>query len=53
MKYHMISHVEAKKGTDVLIYKTEVDSQTQKGNLCLPRWILGGGSGRDKLGIWD
>ena len=43
--------VESKKSdTNELIYKTEIDSQTQKTNLWLPKEK---GGGRDKLGIWD
>ena len=39
-----------KNDTNELIYKTEIDSQTQKTNLWLPK----GESGeRDKLGVWD
>ena len=32
-----------------LIYKTEIDPQTQKTNLWLPK---GKARGRDKLGVW-
>ena len=39
-----------KNDTNELIYKTELDSQTQKRNLWLPQ---GKGGGRDKLGIQD
>ena len=46
--YHF--HVDSKKNdTNELTYKTEIDSQTQKTNLWLPK----GEGGRDKLGIWD
>ena len=38
-----------KKDTNELIYKTEIESQMQKKNLCLPE----GKEGRDKLGDWD
>ena len=38
-----------KHNTNELIYKTEIDSQTQKTNLQLPK----GKQGRDKLGDWD
>ena len=38
-----------KHDTNALIYKTEIDSQTQK-ILWLPK---GKGVGRDKLGIWN
>ena len=34
-----------------LIYKTEIDPQTYKTNLRLPKGIVGGGGG--KLGVWD
>ena len=37
-----------KKDTNELIYKTEIDSQTEKINLWLPKW-----GERDKLGVWD
>ena len=35
------------------IYKIEIDSQTWKGNLWLPKgkWVVGWGG--DKLGVWD
>ena len=36
--------------TNELIYKTEIDSQTQKTNIWLPK---GKGEARDKLGAWD
>ena len=37
-KYHDITYVESKKNdTNELIYKTEIDSQTQKTNLWLPK----------------
>ena len=39
-----------KNDTDKLINKTEIDSQTQKTSVELPK---GKGEGRDKLGIWD
>ena len=38
-----------KKDTNELIYETELDQQTQKTNLWLPK----GNRGRDKLGVWD
>ena len=41
-----------KSDTDELTYKTEIDSQTQKANLCLPKG-KGGDGERDKFGIWD
>ena len=40
-----------KNDTNELIYKTEIDSQTQKTNLWLPKGK--GGGWRDKLGVWD
>ena len=51
-KYHMISLMCGiqKYNTNKLIYKTEIDSQTQKANLQLPKEK---GVGRDKLGVWD
>ena len=52
-KYHMISLrcgiLKKKKDTNELIYKTEIDPQTEKTNLWLPK----GKMGRDKLGVWD
>ena len=51
MWYHL--YVESKKNdTDKLIYKTEIDSQTEKTNLCLPKGIAEVAA-RDKLGVWD
>ena len=38
-----------KKDTSELIYKTEMDSQTQKTNLWLPK----GRGEKDKLRYWD
>ena len=38
-----------KKDTNELIYKTEIDAQTWKTNLWLPK----GKDGEDKLGTWD
>ena len=38
------------KDTKKLIYKTEIDPQTQETNLWLPKGI---GGGRDKLGFWN
>jgi len=35
-----------------LTYKTEINSQTKKTNLCLPKGI-NGVRGREKLGVWD
>ena len=47
--YHL--HAESKKNdTNEIIYKTEIDSQTQKTNLRLPKGKLGG---TDKLGVWN
>ena len=48
-KYHMISLICGiqKNDTNELIYKTEIDPQTQKTNLWLPK---GKGGKRDKLG---
>ena len=43
-------NLKKKNDTDELIYKTEIDPQTQKTNLWLPK---GKGEGRDKLGVWD
>ena len=42
-KYHMTSLLYGvlKNDTNELIYKTEIDSQTQETNLWLPKW--GGG----------
>ena len=49
-KYHMISPIYGifKNDTNELIYKTEIDSQTQKTNLWLPQ-----GKEGDKSGILD
>ena len=33
-----------------LVYKTEIDSQTQKANFWLPKGKV---EGRDKFGVWD
>ena len=45
-KYHMISLIcgikKKKKDTNELIYKTEIDSQTQKTNLWLPKGMRRG-----------
>ena len=49
-KYHIFLHGVLKHGTNKLIYKTEIDAQTQKTNLWLPKGIVIGG--RDKLGVW-
>ena len=45
-KYQMISlicGILKKNDTKELIYKTEIDSQTQKANLWLPKGKVGGG----------
>ena len=44
-KYHMISLIceILKNGINELIYKTEIDPQTQKTNLWLPKWKGGEG----------
>ena len=42
-----------KSDTNEVIYKTEIDSQTQKTNLWLPKGMGGREWGRDKLGVWD
>ena len=39
----------SKNDANELIYKIEIDSQTQKTNLWLPK----GKGGRDKVGVWD
>ena len=39
-----------KYDTNEVVYKTEIDSQTQKTNLWLPK---GKGVERDKFGVWD
>ena len=51
-EYHMMSLTCGilQNDTSELIYKTEIDSQTEKTNLWLPK---GKGGGRDKLGVWD
>ena len=41
-----------KNGMNELIYETEIDSQTQKTNLWLPKGRVEG-RGRDKLGVYD
>ena len=53
-KYYMISLICGIFKNDIseLIYKTEIDSQTQKTNLPLPKGIIGGGKGiNQELGI--
>ena len=49
-KYHMILLIHTMKGTNEFMYKTEIDPQTQKTNLWLPKRK---GEGRDKSGVWD
>ena len=50
-KYHDITYMwNLKYNTNELIYKTEIDPQTQKTNFWLPK---GKGEGKDKLGVWD
>ena len=40
-KYHTTSHMwNIKYDTNGLVYETETDSQTQRGDLLLPRWGL-------------
>ena len=48
IRYYL--HVESleKNDTNELIYKTELDPQTEKTNLWLPE-----GKEGDKLGVWD
>ena len=46
--YHL--HVESKKDTNELIYRTETDSQTSETNLWSPK---GKGGRRDKLTVSD
>ena len=46
-KYHMISLIRGilkKNGTNELIFKTEIDPQTQKTNFQLPKGKAGGGT---------
>ena len=53
-KYHDVTYMQnlkKKNDTNELIYKTEIDSQTQKTNLRLPN--RDGGGGGDKLGVLD
>ena len=51
-KYHIISLICGikKSDTNELIYKTEIDSETQKTSLWLPK---GERVEMDKLGVWD
>ena len=50
-KYHVISYMWNLE--NVHTYKTEIDSQTQKTNIWLPKGKCGGGSGQmnQKVGI--
>ena len=50
MSYDITYMWNLKNDTNELIYKTEIDSQTLKTHLWLPK---GKGGGRDKLGVWD
>ena len=50
MSYDIAYMWNLKKGTNKLIYKTEIGLQMQKTNLWLPGCK---GGGRDKLGDWD
>ena len=51
-KYHDITYVESKKNdTNELIYKKEIDSQTQKTNLWLPKGDKGWRGINEMLGI--
>ena len=47
--YDITSMWNLKYGTNKPIYKTEIDSQTQRADLWLP---TGGGRERDGLGVW-
>ena len=48
-KYHITYMCNLKYDTNDLIYKTEMDSQTQKTNMVTKEERRG----RDKLGVWD
>ena len=50
IRHHLYVESKKQRDTNELVYKTEIDSQTQKTSLWLPK---GKGGGRDKLGIWD
>ena len=54
-KYPMISLACGICDTNETIYKTKIDSQTQKTNLWLPKgqWQGEGSVRRDKLRVWD
>ena len=46
----LICEIKKKKNdTSELMYKTEIDPQTQQTNFWLPKRK----GGRDKLGVWD
>ena len=49
--YHLF--VESKNDTNELIYKTEIDSQTLKTNLRLPKGKCGRGQGKNKLVVQE
>ena len=49
--YNIADMWNLKYDTKELVYRTEIDSQTQKTNLWLPKGIAGVGG--DKLGGWD
>ena len=49
--YHLYVKSKKKNDTNELIYKTEIDSQTQRTNLRLPKGKQR--HKRDKLGVWD
>ena len=49
MSYDITYTWNLKKGTNELIYKTKIELQMQKINLCLPE----GKGDRDKLEDWD
>ena len=50
IRYHL--YVEYNKNdTNKLIYKIEIDTQTQKNNLMVTKWERG--RGRNELGVWD
>ena len=45
--------MESKNDTNELIYKTEIDSQTLKTNLRLPKGKCGRGQGKNKLVVQE
>ena len=54
ISYHITYMWNLKKnGTNERIYKTEIESQTLKTNLWLPKGKAGGGGWRNKLWAWD